>query len=153
MPYNISIAMAKKMGVFKTKGKTRVGRKRGPSHLEAEMALQFIANDMAQPIAQYRLFAEIVGKGKGVREQLRQRPEGWNDFKYDFAWPEHKLLFEVNGGTWMKGKSGHTSGKSYLRDCKKREDAQLLGWQVYTCDSSMVKSGRALETIIKLLER
>jgi len=60
------------------------------SPLERALATQMRAAGLPEPVAQ---FEAVPGR----------------EFRWDFAWPGHKLLVEVNGGTWISGK--HASGK------------------------------------------
>ena len=41
------------------------------------------------------------------------------------------IAVEVEGGVWMKGGGGHTTGKGYTRDLEKYNLATLHGWEVY----------------------
>ena len=52
-------------------------------------------------------------------------------FRFDFAWPDRMIAVEVEGGVWMKGGGGHTTGKGYTRDLEKYNLATLHGWEVY----------------------
>jgi len=52
-------------------------------------------------------------------------------FRFDFAWPDRMIAMEVEGGVWMKGGGGHTTGKGYTRDLEKYNLATLHGWEVY----------------------
>ncbi len=73
-------------------------------------------------------------------------------FRFDFAWtaPNHRLLVEVNGGTYTKG--AHSTGQGIARDYEKANLAVLRGWRVLLFDGKSVKSGEAVETIRKALE-
>ena len=73
-------------------------------------------------------------------------------FRFDFAWtePNHRLLIEVNGGTYTKG--AHSTGQGIARDYEKANLAVLQGWRVLSFDGKSVKSGEAVETIRKALE-
>jgi very-short-patch-repair endonuclease len=73
-------------------------------------------------------------------------------FRFDFAWtePHHRLLVEVNGGTYTKG--AHSTGRGIARDYEKANLAVLQGWRVLSFDGKSVKSGEAVETIRKALE-
>ena len=64
------------------------------------------------------------------------------------------IAIEVEGITFYgKNKNGsmklgrHQTGKGIEADCEKYDEAMRLGWNVYRCTQSMVKSGRAIETI------
>jgi very-short-patch-repair endonuclease len=72
-------------------------------------------------------------------------------FRFDFAWtePNHKLLVEVNGGTYTQG--AHSTGQGIARDYEKANLAQLAGWRVLTFDCKAVKSGEAVEVVRRAL--
>ena len=57
------------------------------------------------------------------------------------------ILIEVGGGIWSNGR--HTRGKGYLGDMAKYNSAQGLGYQVYRYSTEQVKSGLAIEQILK----
>ena len=68
----------------------------------------------------------------------------------DFAFIDHWILVEVDGGTFSGGR--HVRGKGYEDDCRKINEATRLGWRVYRFTTEMVKSGEAialLETELK----
>lgn len=72
-------------------------------------------------------------------------------FRFDFAFiqPEHRLLIEINGGTYSKG--AHSTGTGINRDYEKNNLAVLNGWRVLSFDTKMVKSGAALEVVEQFL--
>jgi very-short-patch-repair endonuclease len=69
-------------------------------------------------------------------------------FRADFAYPAEKLLIEVEGGT-RGGKSRHTNGDGYEKDCFKYNLAQLLGFRVLRFTTNMVASREAIKTILE----
>lgn len=73
-------------------------------------------------------------------------------FRWDFAWPEARLLVEVNGGTWSKRRKGHSSGSGIARDYEKANTAALAGYYQLTFDAKMVRSGEAAETVAAFLK-
>jgi hypothetical protein len=52
-------------------------------------------------------------------------------FVYDFFVPDANVLIECNGGTWSRGKSGHSSGSGIARDAEKVNAAQLNGYHIF----------------------
>lgn len=66
-------------------------------------------------------------------------------FRWDFAWPQHRLLVEINGGTFTRG--GHSTGLGIRRDYEKNNLAQLAGWRTLAFDGNAVKSGEAVEMV------
>ena len=101
------------------------------STLEAELALQIKALGLPEPIREYQA---ITGR----------------KFRFDFAWLEHRLLVEVNGGTYTKG--AHSTGQGIARDYEKANLAVLQGWRVLTFDGKSVKDGTAVEVIRQAVE-
>lgn len=71
-------------------------------------------------------------------------------FRADFAWPEQRLLVEVEGGIWANGR--HTRGKGYEIDCEKYNLAALNGFTVLRYTPKMVGSGIAVNDIKFYLE-
>lgn len=79
-------------------------------------------------------------------------------FKFDF-WcanfqfhkgndPEYKqILVEVQGGVWLKGKSGHSSGTGITRDCEKLSLAAVHGYRTIVCTPAQIRSGQAIQWI------
>ena len=63
-------------------------------------------------------------------------------FSFDFAWPERRLLVEVQGGTW--GKGAHSSGAGISRDTEKLNLAVLRGWKVLQFTTDQIRKGQAL---------
>jgi len=87
------------------------------SHLESQFAfdLETLGQDLPQPVPQFRF------------DPTRR-------YKADFAWPEHMLLVEVEGGVYTNGR--HVRPAGYRKDCEKYNRAQMLGYKVlrYTAD-------------------
>lgn len=97
------------------------------SHLEAGLA--FVLNCVG---ISYECQYRIPGLGRR--------------YIYDVAFPEHKLVVEVQGGIWLDHK-GHTSGTGVTRDCDKLNLATLAGWRCLQVTSNMIRDGRALHYI------
>lgn len=72
-------------------------------------------------------------------------------FRWDGGYPAIKLLWEVNGGTWIK--SGHSTGVGISRDYEKNNIAVANGWRVLYFSADMIHSGKALELIEKELRK
>lgn len=71
-------------------------------------------------------------------------------WRFDFAWPDHRVALEVEGGTWGGGR--HTRGKGFAQDCQKYNAAQLSGWMVLRVTTDHVMSGEAIECVKQALE-
>lgn len=75
--------------------------------------------------------------------------------RFDFAYSEWRLAIECEGGTWSHKpgkKSRHTTGTGYAGDCRKYNEAALLGWTVLRFTTDMIASGEALTVIERALE-
>lgn len=66
-------------------------------------------------------------------------------FRSDFAWPEQKILAEIEGGHWNGGR--HSRGQGFEQDCVKYNIAALLGYRVFRFTTGLVESGYAIATI------
>jgi hypothetical protein len=65
-------------------------------------------------------------------------------FAWDFAWPDHKVLLEVQGGTWSHNRTAHSTGAGIRRDCIKGCLAVIYGYRNLQVTSDMVTDGTAL---------
>lgn len=50
-------------------------------------------------------------------------------WRFDFAFPEHGIAVELEGGTFSQGR--HTSGIGHHLDCDKYNQAAALDWSVF----------------------
>ena len=64
-------------------------------------------------------------------------------WRFDLAWPKHKIACEIEGGIWTNGR--HTRGKGYEADCEKYSTAAINGWTVIRVTPGMITKGKALE--------
>jgi len=72
-------------------------------------------------------------------------------FRWDFAFPEARLLVEVHGGIW-RAKGAHNTGAAITRDCEKAAFATAHGWRHFAVTGEQITSGQAFEWIKKALE-
>jgi very-short-patch-repair endonuclease len=63
-------------------------------------------------------------------------------WRLDFANPELKIAIEIEGGIFSGGR--HVSPAGFIEDCRKYNEAALLGWMVLRVPASWVDSGEAL---------
>jgi len=52
-------------------------------------------------------------------------------WRFDYAFPEHKIALEVEGGVYTQGR--HTRPLGFLGDIEKYNTATLMGWRVFRC--------------------
>lgn len=72
-------------------------------------------------------------------------------FRWDFAFPEARLLVEVHGGIW-RAKGAHNTGGAITRDAEKGAYAAGLGWRTFAVTGKQIASGQAIEWIKTALE-
>lgn len=104
------------------------------SEAEELLLWQIKVNGLPTPEREY-VFAKSIGR----------------KWRSDFAWPDHMLLVEVDGGTWSHGR--HTRGAGYRKDCEKVNTATNLGFRTLRFTSEDVTDGIALGFIESALAK
>lgn len=89
------------------------------SDLEDILALQIKREGLPVPEREYRF----------------HRHRKW---KFDFAYVDQKLAFEVEGGIWRRGGGAHSSGLAIIRDIEKYNAGTMMGWRVFRLHSEMI---------------
>lgn len=80
------------------------------------------------------------------------------DFRFDYAIPvnlvntELKIAIEVEGGIWLKGKSGHSSGTGIQRDMDKSSLANVHGWTLIRRTPDQLMTNETLDLIRRAIE-
>ncbi len=122
---------------------------------EYEVARLHLRNDVGAALAeefpggvkiQYNLHPPLLralGLDRGMVQQYR--PDEKRKHRADFAWPEHRLLLEVDGGTWNGGKHGRGSGIE--KDNEKQALAVINGFRTLRASTSQVRSGVAAQWV------
>lgn len=73
----------------------------------------------------FKQFCVVTGIPAPVFEHQFEPLRKW---KFDYAWPEHRIALEVEGGIWSGGR--HIRPKGFLGDMAKYNHAVRLGWGV-----------------------
>lgn len=82
------------------------------------------------------------------KEEVRVVPH--RRFVWDLAWSDRMLAVECQGSIYSQGH--HTRGRGYTDDCIKMAEGLLAGWRILWITSDMVKSGQAVDYIVRALE-
>jgi very-short-patch-repair endonuclease len=77
-----------------------------------------------------------------VREARFHPKRKW---RFDFAWPDHALAVEVEGGVYSGGR--HVRPGGFERDTEKYNAAVSCGWRVLRFTGEAVRSGKAVKEI------
>lgn len=62
-------------------------------------------------------------------------------WRADFAWPDSRVMVELEGAVWAGGR--HTRGAGFEGDCAKYNRAAELGWRVFRYTAGMLKADPA----------
>ena len=90
---------------------------------------------------------QLVGLPTPEREYRFAPPRR---YRADFAYPEQKILVEVQGGIYTRG--AHSRGTGLERDYEKINLAQLNGFMVFQFSRKMIESGEAITVLEKALK-
>jgi len=66
-------------------------------------------------------------------------------WRFDLAWPEHKLALEVQGGIFTNGR--HTRGAALLKEWEKLNTAAEMGWRIVFCQPSDLMKTETIEML------
>lgn len=105
---------------------------------ESTLALHIRASKLPTPIREYEFHTD-------------------RKWRFDFCWPDQKLAVEIDGGnrvaTIIKGKAVAVGRHTQDADYSKLNAATLAGYQVLRFTPTMVKSGEAIDTLLKILKQ
>lgn len=91
-------------------------------------------------------FATLWQDAGGVPLQREVRFHPTRRWRFDFADPERKIAYEVQGGLYQ-AQSGHRSHDGVKRDAEKLNSAQMLGWRVFQITSYTMKDAEYMEEL------
>lgn len=119
-----------------------------PSHLEELLALHLRCKNIDH-VREFKFARHAVGDPK---KNIRATLKAWGlkDWRFDFAIPQHKIAIEIEGGIFIGGR--HTQGATFREDCHKYNMATVFGWSVLRFTDREVKSGKALEMILRMIQ-
>ena len=123
---------------------------KGPSGLEMSFATQVKQSGLPMP--------------RWGNDEVKFHPK--RRWRFDFAWEDHKVAVEIEGGTYSHGQERFDSGKGkkvtqksrhltptgFHEDCIKYGEAAILGWCVIRVDAKMIKDGSALAMLERALK-
>lgn len=74
------------------------------------------------------IFLKLIKKATGLTPLREFKFHPTRRWRADFAFTDHKLLVEVEGGIWGYGRHNRASG--FLKDMEKYNNAALLGYRI-----------------------
>lgn len=60
----------------------------------------------------------------------------WRRWRFDLAWPDHKIAVEIDGGQWSPNGGRHNRDS----DREKINEAVKMGWRVFRFSTQQVKN-------------
>jgi very-short-patch-repair endonuclease len=87
-----------------------------------------------------------VGLPTPVKEYRFHPKRRW---RFDYAWPEHRIAIEIEGGAWIYGR--HNRAKGFVNDMQKYNEAVMLGWRVLRYTPEQIKAGQWVDNLAKLM--
>lgn len=103
---------------------------------------------ISEPVEQLVLLMEDAGWVVPVREYRFHPVRKW---RIDLYLKEFNVGIECQGGVHRQGR--HTRGKGYTDDCRKLNEAQLLGITLLWVTPEMIENGEALDFISRAISR
>lgn len=85
-----------------------------------------------------------------LRPVVEHRFHPVRKWRFDFAWPEHRVALEVEGGVWTGGR--HTRGSGFVKDVEKYNAAGRLGWIVLRCVPSDLLKRATAELVVDTIQ-
>ena len=106
------------------------------------------ARSIRRPRAQvdFLTACRTIGLPAPIAEMRFHPARRW---RFDFAWPDHRVAIEIEGGVWTGGR--HTRGSGFVADCEKYNRAALAGWTVFRMTAEQVKDRAWLEAIAGMI--
>lgn len=104
----------------------------GGSHLERLLRGQIASLGAPTPQTEYRFHPD-------------------RQWRTDLAWPDLRLLVEVEGGVWMRGGGRHNRAEGFTNDARKYNSCALLGYTLLRYTGDMIESGEAAREIMQVL--
>ena len=95
-------------------------------------------------------FAHILADEDITGWQREYKFHSVRRWRVDFAFIEHKLAIEIEGGVWVRGR--HVRGKGFISDCEKYNELSLMDWRLLRFVPEHIDSGYALYKTCKALE-
>jgi hypothetical protein len=77
------------------------------------------------PVDAFALVCRAEGLPEPWPELVFAHPRRW---RFDYAWPDHLIALEVEGGVFTCGR--HTRGAGFVKDLEKYSEAAIAGWCV-----------------------
>ena len=99
--------------------------------------------------SKYNLFI-ILMKQEGFTPNKEYKFHETRKWRFDFAFPNHKLAVEVEGAIWTNGR--HTRGSGFIKDMEKYNTATESGWRILRFNPSNLFNKESIDMIVNCLK-
>jgi very-short-patch-repair endonuclease len=92
------------------------------------------------------------------RQNRRKKTKAAPAWRWDFAWPDHRVAVEIEGLVvyrdkatgHMQTRGRHTTPQGFNDDCEKYAWGAVLGWRVMRFTPVQVKRGFAIDMVVRM---
>lgn len=91
------------------------------------------------------IFVPFARKELGVEPVKEYQFHKSRKWRFDYAFIEHKIALEVEGGVYTGGR--HIRPKGFLNDIEKYNTAAMLGWRVLRTTPDNLRTFKTIELI------
>lgn len=91
------------------------------------------------------IFVRLIRSVTGLVAEKEYKFHPARKWRFDYAIPAIKMAIEVEGGVWTGGR--HTSGKGFLNDMEKYNEAALMGWCLIRTTPDRLLTSKVLDLI------
>ena len=95
------------------------------------------------------LFLALVKRAKLPAPTPEFRFHPTRKWRIDWAWPEHRLALEVDGGVWTHGR--HTRGAGWMKDTEKLNELTRMGWRLLRVTPSQLHDPQTIALLADCL--
>lgn len=101
-------------------------------------------------VSNSRLFLGLLEHCGIPRPEVEYRFNPTRRWRADYAWPDYRVMLEVEGGVWTGGR--HTRGKGFLGDIEKYNEAAADGWRLIRCTPADLLKHATVQLIQRALK-
>ena len=96
-----------------------------------------------------KLFFQLLEKNNLPIPTPEYKFHSTRRWRFDYAFPEHKVALELEGGVWIQGR--HTRPTGYKNDMEKYTEANLLGWKIIRIEPDEILKHATFELLKRAL--
>lgn len=110
--------------------------------MTADEAMSYLIKERNNMIDIFVQFAKNQLGVEPVKEHLFHPVRKW---RFDYAFPSHKIALEVEGGVHTGGR--HIRPRGFLNDMEKYNTASVMGWRVLRTTPDELRTFKTIQMI------